>query len=135
MWKGRPGLTSDFGDVAKQLEEYGSEVLFVLQEVTKDVGETAAKRLKSTSPRSSGRSSFKGGHYGDKWTTQSDRNGKLDTVTVVYNKKPTYRLTHLLENGYVARNGRRVGGQVHIAPVEKWVKNEVVEELARRLST
>lgn len=125
---------SGFAGVEKELKEYGSEVLFALQEVTKEVGAQAAKRLKASSPRSAGKSSFKGGHYADKWSTDSDRHGKLDTLTVVYNKKPTYRLTHLLENGYVARNGRRVGGQTHIAPVEKWVKEEVVEALSRRLS-
>lgn len=122
-----------FDELQKEITAYGSTVLFALQEVTEEVGKEAVQKLKSSSPRSSGKSSFKGGHYADKWTTESDRYGKTDTTTVVYNKKPTYRLTHLLEHGWVARNGRRVPGQEHIAPVEQWVQKEVVDALARKL--
>lgn len=125
---------TSFAGIERELNEYGAEVLFALQEVTEEVGTKAAKRLKASSPRSAGKSSFRGGHYADRWSTDNDRHGRLKTLTVVFNKKPTYCLTHLLEHGYVARNGRRVGGQAHIAPVEKWVKEEVVEELSRRLS-
>lgn len=123
-----------FSQLQSEITEYGSEVLFALQEVTKEVGEEAVQKLKSTSPRSKGKSSYKGGHYATKWTTESDRAGKTDTTTIVYNKKPTYRLTHLLEHGWVARNGRRVPGQEHIKPVDDWVQNEVIEALARKLS-
>ena len=123
-----------FSQLQSEITEYGSEVLFALQEVTKEVGEEAVQKLKSSSPRSKGKSSYKGGHYATKWTTESDRAGKTDTTTIVYNKKPTYRLTHLLEHGWVARNGRRVPGQEHIKPVDDWVQNEVIEALARKLS-
>ena len=123
-----------FSQLQSELTEYGSEVLFALQEVTKEVGAEAVQKLKSSSPRSKGKSSYKGGHYATKWTTESDRAGKTDTTTIVYNKKPTYRLTHLLEHGWVARNGRRVPGQEHIKPVDDWVQEEVIEALARKLS-
>lgn len=123
-----------FDKLQKELDGYGAEVLFALQEVTKEVGAEAVQKLKSSSPRSKGKPSFDDGHYATKWTTESDRAGKTDTTTVVYNKKPTYRLTHLLEHGWVARNGRRVPGQEHIKPVDDWVQNEVVEALARKLS-
>ena len=123
-----------FSQLQSEITEYGSEVLFALQEVTKEVGAEAVQKLKASSPRSKGKSSYKGGHYATKWTTESDRAGKTDTTTIVYNKKPTYRLTHLLEHGWVARNGRRVPGQEHIKPVDDWVQNEVIEALARKLS-
>ena len=123
-----------FSQLQSEITEYGSEVLFALQEVTKEVGAEAVQKLKSSSPRSKGKSSYKGGHYATKWTTESDRAGKTDTTTIVYNKKPTYRLTHLLEHGWVARNGRRVPGQEHIKPVDDWVQTEVIEALARKLS-
>lgn len=122
-----------FDEIENALTEYGGEVLFALQEVTKEVGEEAARKLKNSSPRSKGKSSYKGGHYADRWTTESDRSGKIDTTTVVYNKKPTYRLTHLLEHGWVARNGKRVSGREHIAPVDAWVQEEVVNALERKL--
>lgn len=122
-----------FDQIQKELTDYGGEVLFALQEVTKEVGDEAAKKLKRSSPRSKGKSSYRGGHYATKWTTQSDRFGKTDASTVVYNKKPTYRLAHLLEHGWVARNGRRVPGQKHIEPVDKWVQDEVVSALERKL--
>ncbi len=127
-------VQNQFDQVTKELEAYGSEVLFALEEATKEVAEEAVKKLKSTSPRSSGKSSYKGGHYATKWTSESDRYGKTDTTTIVYNKKPTYRLTHLLEHGWVARNGRRVPGQEHIAPVDAWVQEEVIKVLERKLS-
>lgn len=135
MSKGRQALAQfkTFDELEKSIADYGSEVLFALQEVTKEVGEEAAQKLKNTSPRSSGKSSYKGGHYATKWTSESDRLGKTDTTTVVYNKKPTYRLTHLLEHGWVARNGKRVPGREHIKPVDDWVQREVVEALARKL--
>lgn len=120
-------------ELQKELSDYGGEVLFALAEVTKEVGAEAAQRLKTTSPKSKGKSSYKGGHYATKWTTESDRSGKTDTSTVVYNKKPTYRLAHLLEHGYVARNGKRVPGQEHIAPVDSWAQEEVVKALERKL--
>lgn len=120
-------------ELQKELSDYGGEVLFALAEVTKEVGAEAAQRLKQTSPKSKGKSSYKGGHYATKWTTESDRSGKTDTTTVVYNKKPTYRLAHLLEHGYVARNGKRVPGQEHIAPVDSWAQEEVVKALERKL--
>lgn len=120
-------------ELQRELSDYGGEVLFALAEVTKEVGAEAAQRLKQTSPKSKGKSSYKGGHYATKWTTESDRSGKTDTTTVVYNKKPTYRLAHLLEHGYVARNGKRVPGQEHIAPVDSWAQEEVVKALERKL--
>lgn len=126
-------MADPIAELQKELSDYGGEVLFALQEVTKEVGEEAVQMLKSSSPKSKGKSSYKGGHYATKWTTESDRNGKTDSTTVVYNKKPTYRLSHLLEHGYVARNGKRVPGQEHIAPVDKWVQEEVVKALERKL--
>lgn len=122
-----------FDELQKSLDDYGGEVLFAVQEVTKEVGKEAVQKLKSTSPKSKGKSSYKGGHYATKWTTESDRLGKTDTTTIVYNKKPTYRLSHLLEHGFVARNGKRVPGQEHIAPVEAWVQEEIVKALERKL--
>lgn len=127
-------VQNQFDQVTKELEAYGSEVLFALEEATKEVAEEAVKKLKSTSPRSSGKSSYKGGHYATKWTSESDRYGKTDTTTIVYNKKPTYRLTHLLEHGWVARNGKRVPGKEHISPVDAWVQEEVIKVLERKLS-
>jgi hypothetical protein len=126
-------LADPIKELQKELSDYGGEVLFALAEVTKEVGAEAAQRLKTTSPKSKGKSSYKGGHYATKWTTESDRSGKTDTSTVVYNKKPTYRLAHLLEHGYVARNGKRVPGQEHIAPVDSWAQEEVVKALERKL--
>lgn len=126
--------TNQFDQVTKELEAYGAEVLFALEQATKEVAQEAVKKLKDTSPRSSGKSSYKGGHYATKWTSESDRFGRTDTTTIVYNKKPTYRLTHLLEHGWVARNGKRVPGQEHIGPVDAWVQDEVIKVLERKLS-
>lgn len=120
-------------ELQKELTDFGGEMIFVVQKASKEVAAEAVERLKSSSPRSKGKSSYKGGHYATKWTSESDRAGKTDTSTIVYNKKPTYRLTHLLEHGWVSRSGKRVPGQEHIAPVDEWVQSEIVKAIEREL--
>lgn len=57
----------------------------------------------------------KPGQYKKNWKVKkAKRDGLLLHEAVVYNDKPTYRLTHLLENGHIAANGKRVGKKPHI---------------------
>lgn len=53
---------------------------------------------------------------------------------VIYQKAPTYRLTHLLENGHAKRNGGRVSPKVHIAPVEEELVSNYISRVEKRLS-
>ena len=113
-------------------ESVSAQMKELLDEVDKDVKESAKKniqstakecvaKLKNTSPR-------KSGSYAKGWATKRD--GDMD-VTV--HNKTDYQLTHLLENGHVIRNKKgtygRTHGIKHIEPVEEWA----IDELPRRI--
>ena len=102
-------------------------VLRVYQRPEKDeveqVAKDTAKKLKQTSPKESG-------EYAKNWAVRNDRRSK---TTIVYNKAPTYRLTHLLEKGHVIRNQYgewgRTNAEPHIAPAEQ----EAVADLVKKV--
>ena len=54
-------------------------------------------------------------------TTSKNR---LNIESDVHNKEH-YRLTHLLEYGHIAKNGKRVGARPHIAVVDEWAVDEL----------
>lgn len=104
-------------EILKDLELFQNAT----EEVVKDAVERAAKmtvsELKTTSPVRKG-----GGDYSKSWSVKKDKDfhGRFNKyATVVYSKKPNYRLTHLLEFGHAGRNGGRVKAQVHISPAEE----------------
>ena len=104
--------------VNKYLEEYGDEVLEVIDVAARKTGNETKKKVSSASPGS--------GEYARSWSVQTERRRTGTTVTV-YSKKPG--LPHLLENGHVMRNGKRSRSFVHIAPAEA----EAVDEFERQI--
>lgn len=101
----------------KLLEQLDKDVQKAMDESMKQVAKESVSKLKSSSPRKTGK-------YARGWTTkQIDKNG-----IVVHNSKH-YQLTHLLENGHVIRNKYgtygRTSGIKHIQPVEQWASDEL----------
>lgn len=103
------------------LKDYGDSVAEVLKTAVPKVAKGAAKKLRSDSPKRTG-------EYARGWTSKAEQS-RLGASAVVYGSKGTGSLAHLLENGHAKRNGGRVAGIVHIAPVEEWARDELVKEI------
>jgi len=113
--------------INKILEEYGEDVYKVLDDCVDDVAQEAAQKLKQVDHFAPGGSPT--GAYSASWDNEKQLTGYFFTKQVVFNGEH-YRLTHLLENGHVIRNGTgrtfgRTGAYPHIAPVNEWANEEL----------
>jgi len=104
--------------ISKILSEYNEKVDRAMKEALPKIAKEATKKLKGSSPA-------RKGTYAGGWRAKVS----LSTVgveAVVYNaRKPG--LPHLLERGHAKRGGGRTSPDVHIKPVEEWVKQEAVK--------
>ena len=112
--------------IGEYLEAYTKEITNEVRDAAIRVGEEAAGELKASGPKKTGK-------YAKFWKIKVVEGEGTINVTV-HNSK-YYRLTHLLENGHVNRDGSRTRGRPHIKPVEEKVKEEylkAVEEAIRK---
>ena len=111
------------------LEEYNEEFDKAVNFAMFTVANEAAEKLKALSPQGKGRKKYANG-----WAVDSDFDEKTYTV---YNKAQP-GLTHLLENGHVAKNQFGVYGRVegikHIKPVEEWADMKVMDRITKELN-
>ncbi len=105
--------------ISKILEQYKDGIIADTTQLTKKFAQQGAKELKSASGIFGG-----SGAYAKGWTTKLETH-RLGAMAVIYNQKPG--LPHLLENGHAKRNGGRVPGRTHIAPVEQ----KLIEEFTK----
>lgn len=119
---------SVYDQLAEILDGYEKEVRETVEKGVEKVAKDTAKNLRQTSPKNSG-------DYAKNWAVKTDRRNK---TTVVYNKAPTYRLTHLLEKGHVIRNQAGTYGRTqakpHIKPAEEAAVSELVRKIEEDLS-
>ena len=114
--------------IGKILSEYGDEVSKILDKRGSEVVNAAVKDLKKTSPRSNLTLSRRK-HYADNWTKAEETDRIQTPRRVIYNKSPTYRVAHLLENGHAKRGGGRVRAIPHIEPIEEKLVEDYIEKV------
>lgn len=120
---------TDFSVAVKEiLDQYADELLSGSEDAIKAVAKTGVAELRRKSPRSSGAPSFGQKHYANQWAVR-DEITRLTAGAIIYNKAPTYRLAHLLENGHAKRGGGRTAAIPHIKPVER----EIIDDIERRI--
>lgn len=107
-------------EIVKSLKEYNSKVEKDLEKAKHKTALDGAKELRSTSPQRTGA-------YARDWASK-----KEGTNYVIYNRKH-YQLTHLLEFGHAKKNGGRVPGNPHIAPVEQHAIVEFEQQVEKEL--
>lgn len=126
------------------IEEFGQALIVELNEwANTELKEAANESFEETAKeaakmlKSSGQSyNDVTGAYRKDWTsglrnTRTSQISGLKRISV-YNKE-NYQLTHLLEHGHQSRNGGRVRGFSHIAPVNEQVGEMVAVKLKRKL--
>lgn len=111
------------------IEKYVDECDDKINDISEEVGKDTVLDLKRTSPKRPGR----GRHYANQWAYKKEKLPTGGTYVIVYNKKPTYRLTHLLEHGHAKVNGGRVAAIPHIAPAEQRAISEYLKKLEEEL--
>ena len=110
------------------LASYQTSIEVEMAKTIKYCAQDAVRKLKAESPTQSGK-------YAKNWSVKQ-RRYLYNNVYTIYNKKCP-GLTHLLENGHdVIVNGKKVGrapAHPHIADVEGWLENEIINRLADSL--
>lgn len=105
------------------LEETSAEIKAKVDKYGEEIAKNGVKELKKKSPRYTGNKTLdnKPGSYAKSWTYEQ-RYQKItgNSSYEIYNRSH-YRLTHLLENGHVNRDGSRTRKFVHIEPVNEKV--------------
>lgn len=116
---------SQFRDeIIASLQNVAKEARDEFETVADDVSREAVADLKANSPKSE----RNGKHYAKGWKAKKTKTKFGDVKITVYNStKPT--LTHLLENGYISRSGRKVKGKEHIKPVRDDIERKLKERL------
>lgn len=117
------------------LEDASLELKEKIDEAGKEVSDKGVKTLKQTSPVRAGDQSqrkkggYRPGAYARSWRSQREYNAITGNSNYTVYNDHHYRLTHLLENGHVNRDGSRSKKFVHIAPVN----SNMIKEYERKV--
>lgn len=94
--------------IAGALADYGDEIKQGLAQDVETTGKECLNLVKQYSPKRTGT-------YRKGWRVKKFVDSRNQVSMTVYNK-PHYRLTHLLEDGHLNRDGSRTEGKPHIEP-------------------
>lgn len=116
-------------EIAKILDNYRDDIADATDAGVEAISKKATKEIKENAKQF-------GAHYASGWTRKKTNatRGKLEYT--VHNRWPG--LPHLLENGHVKilwgrATGEYVPGRKHIAPVADHVKDDLVNDIKRRI--
>lgn len=112
-------------EIEKILEDYGENVQQNINDIVGEMSKKGAKTLNQQSGQT-----FDGKKYRKSWTTQVET-GRTSAQGTIYSKIPG--LPHLLEHGHAKRDGGRVDGRTHIAPVEEALAREFEQKVKSKL--
>jgi hypothetical protein len=107
------------------MEEYRKVAADDLKVAVKEAGDTVKNEIKRNAPK-------KTGAYAKSWTVKKEKETAENVSVVVYSKN-RYQIAHLLEHGHAKRGGGRVAAQPHIADAEEKGKEQLLDELERKL--
>lgn len=110
--------------IEKELTDYLESSTDIVRNTVDEVVEEGVFKLKTTSPKKSGR-------YSRGWKSKTTTDSPTGKTSTIHNTKG--QLTHLLEKGYAKVNGGRVAGRPHIAPVEAELIETFEKTLKERL--
>lgn len=100
-------------DIKDILNDYADDIQESISSEAQIIAKQAVADLRVSSPKRP-----KSGKYAKGWTVNTKK-GRDTIQCIVWNSKH-WRLTHLLENGHINRDGKtRTSAIKHIAPVEK----------------
>ena len=107
--------------IANAMAEYRQATTDELKREIRKVAKETAAEIADSAPRDTG-------EYAKSWKVKTVHES-YDDIRVVIHSPKRYMLTHLLENGYVRRDGTRVAGRPHIAPAEKRAEEKLSKKV------
>lgn len=106
--------------IKKQFQTYTDDVVKDIKKSARKISLNALHEVSQKSPQ-------KTGEYSKNWGRNFIEKDDGIYIMVHQKKKPT--LTHLLEKGHKSRNGSKVAGIEHIAPVEEKANEEFSKKI------
>ena len=111
----------------KNLEEFRDVEIGQMKTIIDDVAKETVKELKMTSPQGAT------GNYRKGWKRKKTYENAVKERVVVYEEKPEYRKTHLLENGHDIKRGGKTIGHASAKPHIKMAEEKAAESIMARL--
>ena len=120
-------MSNSIIDINKILDEYVDDIQEAIEEVSLEIAEEGKNKLKNTNNTYKIRS----GKYNKGWKIKT--NSSKNYISNTIHNSSQYRLTHLLENGHVAKNKYETYGRVKAYPHIKEVNDYCVNKFQREV--